>query len=192
MYRSRLLILCLGLLLSLTACSSDDSTSPDEGDASQNPQSSASKIYETDSTPAPDLTIETLGGETINLAEQQGKVVLVNFWATWCAPCRREIPDLIDLYEDLRSEGLLVVGIAVDREGDEVVEPFVEDEEVNYPIVLDPEQSIEKHFEAMYGLPTTYLINSEGQIVRRILGVFPVDKMKPKLEKMLDDEKQST
>ncbi|PSQ78595.1 MAG: TlpA family protein disulfide reductase, partial [Bacteroidetes bacterium QH_7_62_13] len=77
-------------------------------------------------------------------------------------------------------------------EGAEVVEPFVKDEEVNYPIVLDPEQSIEKHFEAMYGLPTTYLINSEGQIVRRILGVFPVDKMKPKLEKMLDDEKQST
>jgi len=192
MYRSRLFILCLGLLFSLTACSSDDSASPDERDASQNPQSSASKVYETDPTPAPDLTIETLGGETINLAEQQGKVVLVNFWATWCAPCRREIPDLIDLYEDLRSEGLLVVGIAVDREGAEVVEPFVEDEEVNYPIVLDPEQSIEKHFEAMYGLPTTYLINSEGQIVRRILGVFPVDKMKPKLEKMLEDEKQST
>jgi len=180
-------LLGLGLVVSLSGCSPDD-TSPPEKQAVEDDrqtQSTASKTYETDPVPAPDQSLKTLDGETLNLAEQDGKVVLVNFWATWCAPCRREIPDLVNLYDELRAQGLVIVGIAVDQEGAQVVEPYVKDKQINYPIVLDPEQSIEKHFEAMYGLPTTYVINPDGKIVRRVLGVFPVDEMKPDLEKML-------
>lgn len=187
----RSVFFCVGLLLALSACGSDDTSSLDDAtDTSQQTQSSTS--YETDPVPAPDVTMETIDGQTLNLAEQQDKVVLVNFWATWCGPCRREIPDLIDLYDDLKSEGFVIVGIAVDQEGAEVVEPFVEEEQINYPIVLDPEQSMEKHFEAMYGLPTTYVVNREGMIVRRVLGVFPVEDMKPKLKDMLSEKSSST
>jgi thiol-disulfide isomerase/thioredoxin len=127
----------------------------------------------------------TLDGQTIQLDEQKGKVVLVNFWATWCAPCRKEIPDLINLYSELKSDGLLVVGVATDDDGERVVAPFVKREKINYPIVVDTSRTIESQFDAMYGLPTTYVVNPEGQIVRRILGIFPTEEMRPKLETML-------
>jgi peroxiredoxin len=188
MPRSRVLTYCIALLLLvLGGCGADESPSPaDAPKTSQEARSGTS--YQTDPVPAPDLDLETMDGDTINLAQQDGNVVLVNFWATWCAPCRKEIPDLVDLYDELQPKGLEIVGIAVDQEGAEVVKPFVEEQNINYPIVLDPDQSTEKHFEAMYGLPTTYVVNPEGKIVRRILGIFPIDEMKPKLQEMLSSE----
>lgn len=190
MRRFALLLLGVGLLFALTGCGSDDNQALDEGVATSQ-SSSSSNTYETDPVPAPDQPMDTMDGRTINLADQDGKVILVNFWATWCGPCRREIPDLIQLYEDLKDEGLVIVGIAVDQEGGEVVRPFVEEQQINYPIVLDPEQSMEKHFDAMYGLPTTYVINPEGKIVKRVLGVFPVEDLKPELTTMLNENNPS-
>ncbi len=192
MRQFRLLILCAGLLLALHACSSDDTSSSLDDTAETSQQAPSSTSYETDPVPAPDVSMETMDGQVLNLAEQKGKVVLVNFWATWCGPCRREIPDLIELYDDLKGKGLVIVGIAVDQEGAEVVDPFVEEEQINYPIVVDPKQSLEKHFEAMYGLPTTYVVNPEGKIVRRVLGVFPVEDMRPELKDMLSEGDAST
>lgn len=181
------ILLCGGLLVLLAACGTenDRSRSPNAGPETSQTAPSSGTNYETNPVPAPDLALETMDGRTINLADQKGKVVLVNFWATWCGPCRREIPDLVDLYSEMKSDGLEIVGIAVDQEGAEVVRPFVEEQSINYPIVLDPDQSTESHFDAMYGLPTTYVVNPQGQIVRRILGVFPIDEMKPTLEEML-------
>lgn len=185
-----LFVLGAGLLFTLTSCGADDNEALEKTDETGQ-SSSSSTTYETDPVPAPDQSMNTMDGRTINLADQDGNVILVNFWATWCGPCRREIPDLIQLYDDLKDEGLVIVGIAVDQKGREVVEPFVEDEQINYPIVLDPEQSLEKHFDAMYGLPTTYVINPDGKIVKRVLGVFPVEDLKPDLETMLGTGSQS-
>jgi len=184
MRRLLLPLLCAGLLVGLSACGSDtDQSSPPL--QSPDKSSSTGTGYETNPTPAPDLSLKTMDGQTLNLAEQKGKVVLVNFWATWCGPCRREIPDLVDLYSELKSDGLVIVGIAVDRDGEEVVKPFVEKQTINYPIVLDPDQSTEKHFDAMYGLPTTYVVSPEGKIVQRVTGIFPTEEMKPMLKEML-------
>lgn len=178
------LLLCTGLLVGLTACGGDGESSSEQAPRTSTEARSGS-TYQTDPVPAPDVTMETLDGQTINLAEQKGKVILVNFWATWCAPCRKEIPELIDLYSSMKGDGLMVVGIAVDNEGTSVVEPFVEKEGINYPIVIDTSRSIESNFEAMYGLPTTYVVNPDGQIVRRVLGIFPTEKMKSTLQEML-------
>ena len=186
MHRLLSALLAIGLLLGTGGCSSDTETDRSSAEAPQtSQQAQAGTSYETNPVPAPDLTLETMDGRQINLADQNGKVILVNFWATWCAPCRREIPDLINLYSEMKDEGLMIVGIAVDQEGAKVVKPYVQKQDINYPIVLDPDQSTEKHFDAMYGLPTTYVVNPEGKIVRRILGIFPVDKMEPELKEML-------
>lgn len=184
MRRLLLVLCCAGLLGGLAACESDDETSPADAPRTS-AEAKSGTSYKTDPVPAPDLTMTTLDGQEINLAQQKGKVVLVNFWATWCAPCRKEIPDLIDLYDEHKSDGLMVVGVALDEEGTEVVAPFAEREKINYPIVIDTTETIEAKFDAMYGLPTTYVVNPEGKIVRRILGIFPIDKMKPELLEML-------
>lgn len=180
--------LCASLLIG--GCSSDQDASPSKAPQT-NQEAQSGKSYKTDPKPVPDITLETMDGEKINLADQTGKVVLINFWATWCAPCRKEIPDLIDLYAQFQSEGLKIIGIAVDQDGAEVVKPFVQKQKINYPIVLDPDQSIESHFDAMYGLPTTYVVSPEGQIVRRILGIFPIEEMKPELKEMLNAQSES-
>jgi len=181
----RSILLCVGLLIGVGACGSDtnDHLPAEAPRTSQQAQSGTS--YQTNPVPAPDLPLEAMDGQQINLADQKDKVILVNFWATWCGPCRREIPDLVNLYSEMKDEGLLIVGIAVDREGADAVKPYVQGKSINYPIVLDPDQSTESHFDAMYGLPTTYVVNPEDQIVRRVLGVFPVDEMKPMLQDML-------
>lgn len=189
--RHVVLVLSLtGLLLGLGACESEDDAS-----SSAVPQASsdvqAGQSVETDSLPAPDVTVETMDGQSLNLADQDGKVLLINFWATWCAPCRKEIPDLVDLYSDLESEGLVILGIAVDQDGLEAVEPFAKKHEINYPIVLDPDQTLEPHFDGLYGLPTTYVIDPSGHIVQRVTGIFPTEKMKPELEEMLGTTESS-
>jgi peroxiredoxin len=186
-----LLFLSVGLLAGLTACGSDNDDPSPEQAPKTNAQARSGPNYAENPVPVPDLTLRTLDDRTIDLADQDGKVILINFWATWCAPCRKEIPDLIDLYDDLKSEGLLVVGVATDNEGASVVTPFVEREHINYPIVTDTSRSVESQFDAMYGLPTTYVVNPEGQIVRRILGIFPTEEMRPTLEAMLSEANET-
>jgi len=181
------IFLCTGLLIGGSGCGSDSDPSTPETAPKTSAQARSGPDFSKNPAPAPSVKMTTLDGETIQLAEQKGKVVLVNFWATWCAPCRKEIPDLINLYSELKSDGLLVVGVATDDDGESVVAPFVKREKINYPIVVDTSGTIESKFEAMYGLPTTYVVNAEGQIVRRILGIFPTEEMRPKLETLLKD-----
>jgi len=181
-----LLLVVGGLIVGVSACESEEeTTAPSEAPKTNTEARSSTSTYDTEPSPAPDIPLKTLSGETITLADQEGKVILVNFWATWCAPCRKEIPDLIDLHASMKSEGLRVVGIALDEEGRSVVEPYVEKMDINYPIVVDTSRSVESKFDSMYGLPTTYVVNPDGDIVKRVLGIFPTDEMKPKLQEML-------
>jgi thiol-disulfide isomerase/thioredoxin len=188
-------LLFTGLLLAGTGCASDESASTDSPAAAPSSQSTRLPTAETIQTPenpepVPEVTLETMDGETIALAERPGEVLLVNFWATWCAPCRKEIPDLVKLQNELGPEGLTVIGISLDQQGEEVVTPFLDkytgEEAINYPIVLDPEGEVEQAFGGVYGLPMTYVVGPDGLIQHQILGLFPVDEMRPKLATMLE------
>ncbi len=185
----RFFSLALALILFAAAgCSSDDGgdgNAPAGGPPAAS-LSSGGQI-QTPDAPVPDVTLETMDGETIALAERPGEVLVVNFWATWCAPCRKEIPDLIDLQEELGPRGLTVVGVSFDQEGAEVVEPFLEEYAINYPIVLDPEASLDEAFGGIYGLPMTYVVGPDGTVRYRVLGLFPVDEMRSKLVALLEE-----
>jgi cytochrome c biogenesis protein CcmG/thiol:disulfide interchange protein DsbE len=130
--------------------------------------------------PAPAVSFVNLDGQTVNLAQYRGKVVLVNFWATWCEPCQSEIPELIQFQKEYGNKGFTVLGVAMDQEGKSVVAPFVAKPqfEVNgqkvamdYPIVLGNEQLASK-FGGIIGLPTSYLISKNGQVVKKVIGMI--------------------
>src|SRR5690606_35100744 len=126
-------------------------------------------------SPAPDYAAPTLDGDTISLAELRGNAVLLNVWATWCPPCRKEMPDLQKLHEEFDHAGLRVVGVSIDAAGaDEMVREFLEDYGITYTILRDPADRITSLFPAP-GVPNTILIDAEGKVAWRRLGEVTAD-----------------
>lgn len=129
-----------------------------------------------------DLELPRLGGGTWDLKAQRGKVVLVNFWATWCPPCRMETPSLVALDRDYAARGLEVVGVAMDDDAASAVPPFVQKYGVRYPILLP---AGDLGGQDVSGLPTTLLIDREGRIARRYLGLISEAAVKNDVEALL-------
>ena len=115
--------------------------------------------------PAPDITLTTLDGATLRLSDLRGKIVLVNFWATWCEPCKTETPDLVAAASDFKDRGLEIVGINLtDQDSDlDAIRRFVRLYGIPYPIMLDPEKKAQNAF-GIYPIPTSYFIDSTGTI----------------------------
>lgn len=131
-----------------------------------------------------EVEMETLAGETITLADQKGKVIFLNFWATWCGPCRMEIPDLNELYNEYQQEGFLVIGVSVDNGGFSVVGPYAEREGIDYPLVMD-DYDLAGKLGGVPALPTTFFINREGTIAGKEVGYFTREAMERRLEELL-------
>ncbi len=117
---------------------------------------------------APDFTLQTLDGRELTLSRLKGKVVLLDFWATWCGPCRESIPHLIQLYKSYRHSGFEVVGMNVDRGDIEAVRRFIKAMDIPYPVVAAPEDVARNY--RVTGIPVTFLIDKEGRIRERIAG----------------------
>jgi thiol-disulfide isomerase/thioredoxin len=128
------------------------------------------------------------------LSQMKGKVVLVNFWATWCEPCRVEIPWLIEMQQKYGAKGFTVLGIAMDDEGRSVVAPFVQKErfevaggdkaQMNYPIVIGNDAAADK-FGGLFGYPTSVLIDKDGKQIKRITGIISEDEISKLIEAQL-------
>jgi len=121
-----------------------------------------------ESVSTPDFTLKTLEGQEITLSKLKGKVVLLDFWATWCAPCRESIPHLVELYKTYGEKGLEVIGMNLDRGDTDTVRRFVKSMDIPYPIALTPEE-VSRDF-GVTALPTTILIDKEGRLRQKILG----------------------
>jgi thiol-disulfide isomerase/thioredoxin len=127
---------------------------------------------------APDVTFKDLDGKDVALASLKGKVVVINFWATWCDPCREEIPWLIEFQQKYADKGFTLLGVAMDEEGKSVVQPFVQTTPfdvnghpatMNYPIVLGDDDLAAK-FGGLLGLPTSIVISRDGKIQKKYIG----------------------
>jgi len=135
--------------------------------------------------PAPTFAAETIDGETFRLREHRGEVVVVNVWATWCAPCRVEMPGFVDLQEEFRDRGVRFVGVSVDREGTGVVQSFVEDEGINFPQIVAPALA-NRHFPGTV-VPRTYLIDKDGRIRYKHSGVILKWALDDALETLVEE-----
>jgi cytochrome c biogenesis protein CcmG, thiol:disulfide interchange protein DsbE len=141
----------------------------------------------------PNVAFPELQGGNLALPSLQGKVVLVNFWATWCEPCREEIPWLIEFQDKYANQGLTILGVAMDDEGKKVVDPFVQktqfdvdgkQETMSYPILIGNEDLAEK-FGGLIGLPTSVLISRDGKVVKRYIGEVEKNELQQDIETQL-------
>jgi thiol-disulfide isomerase/thioredoxin len=145
-------------------------------------------------TASPGFTLKDLEDHDVSLGQFKGKVVLVNFWATWCGPCRIEIPWLIELQNKYAARGFTVLGVAMDEEGKSAVAPFVQKERfkvggtsqsMNYPIVLGNDAAADK-FGGLLGFPTSVLISKDGRVVKRVDGLVSYDKIDKAIQSQLE------
>ena len=121
---------------------------------------------------APDFALKDVNGGICRLTDLRGKVVLLNFFATWCGPCRQEIPDFVRLYEGFKDKGLEIIGVSLDQEGEAVLRPFIKHYSISYPIVLGTKKVI-LDYGGIKGVPTTFLIDRNGIISNYFVGLRP-------------------
>jgi len=133
---------------------------------------------------ARDFTVNTVAGNTFTLSDYEGKVVVLNIWATWCAPCREETPEFVDLYTKYQDEGLVILGVSIDKQGESVVKPFMDKYKVNYPIVIDRGTIMDKYGPTM-SIPTTYIIDRSGNLKYFAVGALTQKELEPRLKELL-------
>jgi len=137
------------------------------------------------SGPAPDFSLEALNGKTTKLSDFRGKAVLLNFWATWCGPCKIEMPWFVDLQKEYGSQGLQIVGVAMDDASKEDIAKFAKDMGVNYPILIGKE-AVGDEYGGVPALPESFLIARDGRIVDRIIGLRGKAEIEDAVKKALD------
>lgn len=138
-------------------------------------------------TPAPNFTLQTLDGKNISLSDFRGKAVLVNFWATWCGPCKIETPWLVELQNQYGSQGLQIVGVAMDDSGKDEIAQFAKDMGVNYPVLLGKE-AVGDAYGGVPALPESFIVGRNGKIIDRIIGLRGRSEIEDSVKKALKSE----
>lgn len=133
---------------------------------------------------APDFALEQMNGNTFRLSDHSGEIVVLNFWATWCPPCRKEIPGFITLQEEFKDRDVTFVGVSLDEDGFSSVRPYAEKMGINYPLVVD-DGSVAPQYGGVRILPSTVLVGPDGRIQHRKKGYFPEEQLRRQLNAML-------
>jgi len=143
--------------------------------------------------PAPNFTLSGLDGEVVNLTDYKGKVVFLNIWATWCPPCREEMPSMQKLYNELKGEDFEILAVSIDTLGAKAVAPFMNKFNLTFPALLDTKGSIQGIYGTT-GIPESYIIDREGIVVEKVIGAKDwsspevIDMMQNLIQKPLSDK----
>jgi len=135
--------------------------------------------------PAPPFERLTLSGDSVRLADRRGRIVVINFWATWCGPCRAEIPNLIALQNEFGVEKVRFIGVALDEEGEAVVRPYAEEMGINYPLITEEALSLAEAYGGHYAVPTTFVIDRQGRIRQRYMRAVEEHELRTTLRDLL-------
>lgn len=142
---------------------------------------------------APDFTLKDMAGQTRNLSDYLGSVVLVNFWASWCPPCRIEMPDLQQNYSRFKDQGFVVLGVNWTRVDDATqVQPFVEGLGLTFPILLDPNGDVVDSIYQLQGLPTSVIIDANGTVRHVFIGPVPIQDLAGMIQPLLPSSSQGS
>ncbi|WP_299090718.1 TlpA disulfide reductase family protein [uncultured Metabacillus sp.] len=140
------------------------------------------KVGVTEGNAAPDFELTTLDGEKVSLSSLQGKKVILNFWATWCPPCRSEMPDMEKIHNEFNEDVVIAaVNLTSSEKNVETVESFVKELNLSFPVLLDKKGEINKQFEVL-SYPTSYIIDEKGVITSKFVGAMTYDQMKDLLD----------
>lgn len=144
---------------------------------------------EKDRKTAPSFTLKDSTGKTVQLSDYKGKVVLLNFWATWCGPCKIEIPWFIDFEQRYKDRGFAVLGISMDEDGWEAVKPYLETKKVNYRVVIGTDE-VADLYGGVSSLPTSFVIDRQGKIASAHVGLVSKSVYQDDIEQLLDNRGQ--
>lgn len=145
----------------------------------------------TDRKVAPDFALKDANGTTVHLSDYKGKVVLLDFWATWCGPCKIEIPWFMEFEQQLKSRGFAVLGVSMDEGGWDEVKPYIAERKINYRILLGDE-SLEKAYGNLDALPTTLLIDRSGRIAAIHVGIEKgKNEIREEIDRLLQPEQSA-
>jgi len=175
--KSTVTLLVLFMIISsvvLTQCGNTqaDSQNTTKDDSKQEAKQTSSAQSDEQFSAAPDFALEDLNGDVIRLSDYKGKVVFINFWATWCPPCRVEIPYFIEMIDEYGDDGFEILGIDLDPRDFAKVPAFVEQEGINYPVMYDT-KGVSNLYGGIQSIPTTFVVNRNGKVVERIVGSRP-------------------
>jgi peroxiredoxin len=169
------LVIGLGLAGSLSSCSSPSGRSV----------RAAGVKEEKDRKSAPDFELKDADGRTVRLSDYRGKVVLLDFWATWCGPCKIEIPWFKEFQRKYKDRGLEIIGVSMDEDGWEVVKPFVSELGINYRIVIGNDDTA-RLFGGVDALPTTFVIDRDGKIAATHVGLASKGDIEHGIQELLE------
>jgi len=136
---------------------------------------------------APGFSVKALDGRRVSLDGMRGDVVLVNFWATWCPPCRLEMPGFQSVYESYKDRGFTVVGLATDVNGVGLVEAFVRDNRITYPVAMASED-VRLKYGGVDALPQSFLLDRQGRVRKMVAGVFSEGSLRRAVDELLAEE----
>ena len=176
---------CFALVLAACSYSGSSEAAPAAAkSAKQAPKAESRKI-------APEFALKDAQGKTVSLADYKGKVVLLNFWATWCGPCKIEIPWFIEFEQKYKDRGFAVIGVSMDEDGWDAVKPYLEKNRINYRVLLGDDK-IAEAYGGVENLPTTFTIDDQGRIAGTHIGLVSKSDYENEIRQLLDTKRASS